>query len=182
MKTLLIGAARSGKSSLAQRWADERCAQVCTLVSGVAGDAEMTARIAAHRRDRPPHWRVREEPVHLSAAVREESARGEVLLLIDCLTLWISNCLWPAGRDFAADGADEPTWRRERAALLAALAACPGEVILVSNEVGAGIVPTSPVARLFQDEQGRLNQDVAASCDEVFVVIAGLPLRLKGQG
>ncbi|MBV8740683.1 MAG: bifunctional adenosylcobinamide kinase/adenosylcobinamide-phosphate guanylyltransferase [Sinobacteraceae bacterium] len=181
MKTLLIGAARSGKSSLAQRWASERSQQVCTVVTGIPSDPEMAARIGAHRRERPAHWRVREEPVHLGGALREEAAAGAGVLLIDCLTLWLSNCLWPAPAVPTASEwqPDEALWAHERAALLTSLAACSAEIIVVSNEVGAGIVPLAAAARRYQDEHGRLNQDVAALCEQVFLVIAGLPLRLK---
>jgi len=171
MRTLLIGGARSGKSSLAQRWAGERSPEICALVTGTESDPEMAARIAAHRRERPAHWRVREEPVHLGGALRDEKSG---LVLVDCLTLWIANCLWP--RDVQADMA---AWRHEREDFLAALAACPLDVIIVTNEVGTGIVPDNAASRVFRDEQGWLNQAVAAVCDEVFFVTAGLPLCLK---
>jgi adenosylcobinamide kinase/adenosylcobinamide-phosphate guanylyltransferase len=172
MKTLLIGGARSGKSALALRWSGERSANVCTLVTGTESDPEMAARIAAHRRERPAHWRVREEPVHLGGALR---AQNNGLVLLDCLTVWISNCLWPAG----AEVADYSAWHRERADFLEALSAHAADVILVTNEVGTGIVPNNVAARIFRDEQGWLNQAVAAVCDEVFFVTAGLPLSLK---
>lgn len=162
----------------------------------------MAARIAAHRRERPPHWRVREAPIGLAAALAAE-AGGPALVLVDCLTVWTANCLWPqfvSGVDAAgaadADvaGAGHPGgagaaktevapdlegWRREREGFLAALRVFEGEIIVVSNDVGTGIVPELPAARLFRDEQGWLNQSVAALCDEVFLVTAGLPLRLK---
>ena len=172
MRTLLIGGARSGKSALALRWAQERSGEVCVLVTGKESDPEMASRIAAHRRERPPHWRVREEPVHLGPALREISAG---LVLVDCLTLWVSNSLWPPG----FEAADQSGWQRERDDFLAALTTCTGEVIIVSNEVGTGIVPNNSVARLFRDEQGWLNQAVAAVCDEVYFVTAGLPMCLK---
>ena len=175
MRTLLIGGARSGKSALAARWSNDRSTTVCTLVTGLESDPEMAARIAAHRRDRPAHWRVREEPVHLGRAVAEESTTA--LILVDCLTLWISNCLWPPAQ--VVDGNDYATWHRERDDFLDALAACTGDVIIVSNEVGTGIVPNNAASRVFRDEQGWLNQAVAASCDEVFLVTAGLPMCLK---
>jgi len=171
MRTLLIGGARSGKSALAARWANERSPNVCALVTGTESDPEMAARIAAHRRERPSHWRVREEPVYLGRALREE--RG--LMLVDCLTLWVSNCLWPPGRE----AADHPGWRRERDDFLDALGARAGEIIIVTNEVGTGIVPNNSAARLFRDEHGWLNQEVAAICDEVYFVTAGLGLCLK---
>jgi adenosylcobinamide kinase/adenosylcobinamide-phosphate guanylyltransferase len=172
MRTLLIGGARSGKSALAQRWSTERGSNVCTLVTGTESDPEMAARIAAHRRDRPSHWRVREEPIHLGRALREEQSG---LLLVDCLTLWISNCLWPPG----TVEADLVAWRRERDDFIDALKAHTADVIIVTNEVGTGIVPNNAASRLFRDEQGWLNQAVAAACDEVFFVTAGLPLCLK---
>jgi adenosylcobinamide kinase/adenosylcobinamide-phosphate guanylyltransferase len=145
----------------------------------------MIARIDAHRRERPQHWRLREEPRRLSAAVRDESRAGG-LLLIDCLTLWTANCLWPpasaqegtpeAASDFQPDLAG---WHAERDAFLTSVLTASSEIIIVSNEVGTGLVPDNAAARLFRDEQGRLNQLVAAACDAVFLVTAGLPLRLK---
>jgi adenosylcobinamide kinase/adenosylcobinamide-phosphate guanylyltransferase len=140
----------------------------------------MAARIAAHRRERPAHWRVREEPVSLGRALREQTsglAHGvpHGVVLVDCLTLWISNCLWPPG----SEAADQVTWHRERDDFLAALSASAADVIVVTNEVGTGIVPSNAAARIFRDEQGWLNQAVAAVCDEVFFVTAGLPLCLK---
>jgi adenosylcobinamide kinase / adenosylcobinamide-phosphate guanylyltransferase len=177
MRTLLIGGARSGKSSLAVRWAAERTRSVCCLVTATASDEEMAARIESHRRERPPHWRVREEPLRLAAALDEESRTGD-LLLIDCLTLWTANCLWPAATQ------PEPTtdlagWLSQRDAFIASLQSTSNEIILVTNEVGMSLVPENAAARLFRDEQGRLNQRVAAVCDAVFLVSAGLALRLK---
>jgi adenosylcobinamide kinase/adenosylcobinamide-phosphate guanylyltransferase len=189
MRTLLIGGARSGKSALALRWANERSTDVCMLVTGTESDPEMAERIAAHRRERPTHWRVREEPVQLGRTLREEdtaltqgpapasSSNAGRLLLVDCLTLWISNCLWLPGQ--VTEGSDPAAWHRERADFLDALGACAADVIIVTNEVGTGIVPNNAAARVFRDEQGWLNQAVAAVCDEVFFVTAGLPLCLK---
>lgn len=152
----------------------------------------MSARIEAHRRERPAHWRIREEAVRLAPIVadhnaqrRAKGAAGGPLLLIDCLTLWTANCLWSpdsaggAPADAAGWVADVARWRAERDGLLVALRDFRGEMILVSNEVGTGIVPENAAARLFRDEQGWLNQAVAAECDEVFLIAAGLPLRMK---
>jgi adenosylcobinamide kinase/adenosylcobinamide-phosphate guanylyltransferase len=177
MKTLLLGGARSGKSALAARWAAERASQVSVLVTGTASDPEMAARIAAHREGRPAHWRVREEPERLGSAVREEAEGVGTagLLLVDCLTVWIANCLWK----HSEGGVDEAGWQAERIDLIAALRTCNVDAIVVSNEVGTGIVPANAAARLFRDEQGWLNQAVATLCDEVYLVVAGLPLRLK---
>lgn len=177
MKTLLLGGARSGKSSLAARWAGERSPSVCAVVTAVATDEEMLERIAAHKRERPAQWRVREEATRLGNVLRTES---DALLLIDCLTLWLSNCLWPAIEQ-GATTPDLAHWQHQRNDFLEALAACPSDIVLVSNEVGSGIVPGEPATRLFRDEHGRLNQTVAALCDEVHLVVAGLPLRLKPQ-
>jgi adenosylcobinamide kinase/adenosylcobinamide-phosphate guanylyltransferase len=192
MKTFLIGGARSGKSSLAARWAGERSRTVCCVVTATASDDEMSARIAAHRQERPQHWRVREEPVRLGAALRDES-RASTLLLVDCLTLWTANCLWPPRPEMTgttgpaasatdSDGDLQPDlagWQAERDDFLACLREATSEVIVVSNEVGTGLVPEHAASRLFRDEHGRLNQMVAAACDEVFLVTAGLALRLK---
>ena len=123
---------------------------------------------------------MREEPVRLAAALRAETGKN-VLLLVDCLTLWTSNCLWPpapAGRSVDAQP-DLSGWRAECEEFLATLRASSNDVIIVSNEVGTGIVPESAAARVFRDEHGWLNQAVAAVCEEVFLVTAGLPLRLK---
>jgi len=194
VRTLLIGGARSGKSALALRWSNERSSSVCTLVTGTESDPEMAARIAAHRRERPAHWRVREEPLSLGRALREvagsappttvvgpevrdERQVAPPLVLVDCLTLWISNCLWPP--DHAIAEPAYAVWHRERADFLEALAACKTGAIIVTNEVGTGIVPNNAASRIFRDEQGWLNQAVAAACDEVFFVTAGLPLCLK---
>jgi adenosylcobinamide kinase / adenosylcobinamide-phosphate guanylyltransferase len=194
MKTFLIGGARSGKSSLAARWASERSNNVCCIVTAAASDAEMAARIDLHRRERPQHWRVREAPTRLGDALRAESRTGD-LLLVDCLTLWTANCLWPpatSGGSRAASPsehsdtaqpdtipADITGWHAERAAFLASLRATTSEVIIVSNEVGTSLVPENAAGRVFRDEQGRVNQLVAAACDTAFLVSAGLPLRLK---
>jgi adenosylcobinamide kinase / adenosylcobinamide-phosphate guanylyltransferase len=175
MRTFLLGGARSGKSSLAARWAAERSKSVCCVVTATVTDEEMAARIEAHRRERPEHWRVHEEPRQLSAAVREESRAGG-LLLVDCLTLWTANCLWPPPHDSQPDIAG---WHAERDAFLTSVLTTPNEIIIVSNEVGTSLVPENAAARLFRDEQGRLNQLVAGVCDAVYLVTAGLPLRLK---
>ena len=164
---LIVGGARSGKSSLAERRAAESGLAVAYIATATIGDGEMAQRIAHHRERRPAHWRTVEEPLHLADALRSEAAPGR-LLLVDCLTLWLSNLLLGPGL--------EP----ERGRLLEALGDLPGRVILVSNEVGWGVVPINELARRFADEQGRLNQAVAAVSDRVTLVAAGLPLELKG--
>jgi adenosylcobinamide kinase/adenosylcobinamide-phosphate guanylyltransferase len=167
MKTFYLGGARSGKSSLATQRAKQEAEEVCCIVTATESDGEMSARIAAHRKQRPSTWRVVEEPVTLGAALRGASERHRVIL-IDCLTLWTSNCLWP-----------ENVWPAERESFLEALRACESRVILVSNEVGTGIIPANAASRVFVDEQGWLNQAVAAICDEVIHSVAGIGVRIK---
>lgn len=164
---LVIGGARSGKSGLAERRAVESGLAVTYIATAAAGDGEMAQRIAHHRERRPPHWRTVEEALRLADALRGEAADGR-LLLVDCLTLWLSNLLLGPGL--------EP----ERGRFLDVLGGLPGRVILVSNEVGWGVVPINELARRFADEQGRLNQTVAARSARVTLVAAGLPLELKG--
>lgn len=165
--TLVLGGARSGKSALAEsclaHWPGERV----YLATAQAGDAEMAARIAAHRRRRGTRWRTVEAPVDLAGALAAAGG-AETAVLVDCLTLWLANVV-AAGRDPA----------EERARLLEALASVPSPVVMVSNEVGLGIVPDNALARRFRDAAGRLHQELAAAADRVLFVAAGLPLTLK---
>jgi len=187
MRTLVFGGARSGKSALAERLARESGKEVVYVAtapaSAQAGDAEMAARIAHHRERRPAEWQTVEEATALAATLRRLCAPGRIVL-VDCLTLWLSNLLFSSSRDFPEIGAVElpPLFTWERSDLLAWLDEPPrGEVIFVSNEVGMGIVPLGAVSRTFVDEAGRLNQQVAARCERVLLVAAGLPLALKGS-
>ena len=166
---LIIGGARSGKSALAERRAiDSGLDVVYVATATVIGndDDEMPERIAHHRARRPAHWRTEEEPRQLAAKLGELAAPDR-LLLVDCLTLWLTNLMLGHGL--------EP----ERGYLLEVLPKLPGRIILVSNEVGWGIVPMNELSRRFADEQGHLNQAVAAVCSKVTLVAAGLPLELK---
>ena len=177
---LILGGARSGKSREAERRAAESGLAVTVIATAEALDDEMLARIRRHQADRPTAWRTVEAPVALADTLRRETAPGRCVI-VDCLTLWLSNLLaeahtLPAG----ATAEDLPLFRRERDALLAALPTLPGRIIFVANEVGLGLVPESPLGRLFRDEAGRVNQAVAALCGRVSFVAAGLPLRLKG--
>jgi adenosylcobinamide kinase / adenosylcobinamide-phosphate guanylyltransferase len=164
---LLVGGARSGKSRIAQTRAEALPGELVYIATGQALDDEMTARIAKHRADRGARWRTLEVPLELAAAVRSEGERGRVLL-IDCLTLWLSNLM--LGEHDITAATDS---------LLEALASMSGTVLLVSNEVGMSIVPENALARRFRDEAGRLNQRVAAAASEVLFVAAGLALRMK---
>lgn len=181
MNELILGGARSGKSALAERRALESGLDVVYIATGEAGDAEMAARIAHHRVRRPSHWDLVEEPLHLATALRAHAGPKRVLL-VDCLTLWLSNLLFKghaAQQAEAGKPIDCPLLRDETRALNDCLAQLPGRVILVSNEVGLGIVPVGATTRLYVDEAGRLNQHVAQACDRVTFVAAGLPLALK---
>lgn len=164
---LILGGARSGKSRHAQSLAEAFDGGLIFIATGEAFDEEMADRIDRHRADRGPRWRTVEAPLALGDAIRAH-ATPDKLLLIDCLTLWVSN-LMHAERDIV-DATNE---------LITAMGEAPGPVILVANEVGLGIVPDNALARRFRDEAGRVNQAVAAAADEVSFVAAGLPLRLK---
>jgi adenosylcobinamide kinase/adenosylcobinamide-phosphate guanylyltransferase len=176
MKELILGGARSGKSTLALERGRASGREVVFIATAVAADEEMTQRIERHRRERPSHWRTRECTVQLAAAIREIGP--EACIIVDCLTLWLANILFSHSTQEQLV-ADEVTFARETESLYACLAQHSGDVVLVSNEVGWGLVPDTPIGRRFRDEQGRLNQHVAALCDRVTLVAAGLPLTLK---
>jgi adenosylcobinamide kinase / adenosylcobinamide-phosphate guanylyltransferase len=163
---LILGGARSGKSRRALDLAASVPGERCFIATAEAWDDEMRCRIERHRRERGSQWRTVEEPLELGPAI---SAASRQFVLVDCLTLWLSN-LMHAGRDIDS----------ETQVLLSIVAQHSGEIILVSNEVGFGLVPETPLGRAFRDAQGRLNQRVAAAADRVELVVAGLPLRLKG--
>ena len=165
---LVLGGARSGKSRFAEIWAAGHGHPCIYLATATAGDdAEMADRIAHHRARRGAGWTTVEEPRQLVDALRGRCT-ADTVVLVDCLTLWIAN-LMLAGADMAAAGRD----------LVTALPALPGRVVLVSNEVGLGIVPDNAMARAFRDLTGRLHQDVAAVVDAVVLMAAGLPMVLK---
>jgi len=181
--TLVLGGARSGKSAYAERLAQASNKEVVYVATSRAGDAEMAVRIAHHREQRPGHWRTVEEELALAAVLREHCA-PQRLVLVDCLTLWLSNLMFCDGRAWPEVGeATLPErFHQERAALLELLdGGAAGDIVFVSNEVGMGIVPWGAVSRCFADEAGRLNQAVAARADHAVFVAAGLPLVLKGS-
>lgn len=179
--SLVIGGARSGKSRYAEQCALKSGLHVVYLATAQALDGEMARRVAHHRERRPASWGCVEENLHLAAKLREIAA-PDTCVLVDCLTLWLSNLLFAgvaAQQAEAGEAIDCPLFREQTAALVELLPSLPGRIILVSNEVGWGIVPMHPVSRLFADEQGRLNQRVAAVCEQVTLVAAGLPISLK---
>lgn len=179
---LILGGARSGKS----RYAETRAAQWLAAAPGhsavlvataLAGDEEMAARIERHRQDRAarvPSLATVEAPLALAETLRHHAAPGR-LLLVDCLTLWITQCLMPPG----AEALQHDTWAQEEAALLAALDTLPAPVVLVSNEIGLGVLPMSREARACVDALGRLHQQVAERCSRVTLMVAGCPLVVK---
>jgi adenosylcobinamide kinase/adenosylcobinamide-phosphate guanylyltransferase len=182
--SLIFGGARSGKSAYAEqlaRQAEQQGKRIVYIATAARGDSEMQQRIAHHQQRRPEHWTTVEEPVSLAAALHSYGQAGH-LILVDCLTVWLSNLLFAEAREFPETGQIDPpaVFSTERAALLAALQGSAADIVLVSNEVGMGIVPMGAVSRWFVDEAGRLNQAVAASADQVYWVAAGLPLKLKG--
>ena len=164
---LVLGGARSGKSAYAQSLAEGAAPERVYLATGEAGDAEMAARIARHRAKRSRGWTTLEEPLALVGALAAAARPGRATL-VDCLTLWLTN-LMLAGRDVEA----------EVARLAGSIGALEGPAIIVSNEVGLGLVPETTLGRDFRDLQGRLNQEVARACDAVVFVAAGLPALMK---
>jgi len=170
MKELILGGARSGKSALAERLAGESALDVVYIATATPGDAEMAERIRHHQARRPDHWQLLEAPVYLAAALREASGPDRCLI-VDCLTLWLSNLLL----------ADEAEFQAQRQALLTPLPGRPGRVSLVGNETGMGVVPLGELSRRFVDEAGRLHQQLAWMCDRVTLTVAGLPHVLKGD-
>lgn len=180
-RTLVFGGARSGKSAYAEKLAAESAKEVVYVATARAGDGEMSTRITLHRQQRPTEWRTVEEPLALADTI-EQWAAPHRLILVDCLTLWLSNLMFSDGTEYpdVGDIALPALFHAQRARLLQALSDCAGDIVLVSNEVGMGIVPYGAISRSFTDEAGRLNQAVAVICDRAVFVAAGLPLYLKG--
>jgi adenosylcobinamide kinase/adenosylcobinamide-phosphate guanylyltransferase len=168
-KTLILGGVRSGKSRHAAEIAASRGSAVILIATGTAQDPEMAARIELHRAHRPRHWTVIEEPIRLAAALEQACAPGRVVI-VDCLTLWLTNLMC---------GEDAGALRRESMQLLESLRRLRGECVLVSNEVGFGIIPANALARRFADEAGELHQKLGALCERVILMAAGLPLAIK---
>ncbi|WP_448132185.1 bifunctional adenosylcobinamide kinase/adenosylcobinamide-phosphate guanylyltransferase [Stutzerimonas chloritidismutans] len=169
MLELILGGARSGKSRFAERLAADSGLAVTYIATSQALDGEMTERIAHHRERRPAHWTLVEEPLQLARVLREQAAANRCLL-VDCLTLWLTNLLM---LDDAARLAEE------RNALLECLDGLPGRILLVSNETGLGVVPLGELTRRYVDEAGWLHQAVAERAQRVTFMVAGLPMTLK---
>lgn len=164
---LILGGARSGKSAFAQRQAENLPGELIYVATAQALDAEMADRIARHQAERGARWQTVEAPLDLVGVIENQS-HSENVLLVDCLTLWASNLMF-AESDLA----------QAISGLISALAKASGKIVLVSNEIGLGIVPDNALARRFRDVAGEVNQAVARSVDSVVFVAAGLPMALK---
>ena len=173
MQHLVLGGARSGKSHYAEQLALASHKEVIYIATGSAGDDEMQARIEKHQAARPKYWQTIEEPV-LLADVIERYANTRHCLLVDCLTLWLSNILFDSQGNYQED-----VFLQQKQALLNELPHIHADIILVSNEVGSGIIPIDSMSRRFVDEAGRLHQQLAKLCSHVTLVTAGLAQQLK---
>ncbi|ARS48406.1 adenosylcobinamide kinase [Ectopseudomonas mendocina] len=171
MLELILGGARSGKSRLAERLADQSGLEVVYIATSQPLDGEMNERVAQHRARRPANWALVEEPLALARVLQEEAASGRCLL-VDCLTLWLTNLLMLE---------DAQRLNAEREALLACVAQLPGRILLVSNETGLGVVPLGELTRRYVDEAGWLHQALAERSQRVLFTVAGLPMTLKGD-
>ncbi len=171
---LILGGARSGKSAFAEKLASASGLPVTYIATAQVYDAEFGNRVEHHKVRRPAHWITLEQSFNLAEALQTH-AKADTCIIVDCLTLWLAQCICPD-----CDRPDDLDWQQERNALLETLPTLKGTVLLVSNEVGMGIVPLGAINRQFQDEQGRLNQTIAAQVNKVSFIAAGLPLTLKG--
>lgn len=170
MLQLILGGARSGKSRLAEKLATDSRLPVTYIATSQPLDGEMNERVAQHRARRPAEWALVEEPLALARVLRDNAGSGQCLL-VDCLTLWLTNLLM----------LDNPEQlNAERDALLECVGVLPGEIIFVSNETGMGVVPLGELTRRYVDEAGWLHQALAERCQRVVLTVAGLPLTLKG--
>ncbi len=170
---LVLGGARSGKSAYAEQLASESQLAVTYIATAQVYDNEFANRIAHHKARRPKDWQLVEAPFSLAATLATHATEN-TCVIVDCLTLWLAQCICPE-----CESPETVSWEEERMTLLEVLPKLKGKVILVSNEVGMGIVPLGEINRQFQDEQGRLNQLIAKLADEVSFIAAGLPLKLK---
>ncbi len=176
--TLILGGARSGKSSLAQEMAKEHGGRVLFVATAEAGDEEMAARIEAHKQARPAHWTTLEVTMGLGPQITG-ALKDERTVVIDCITLLINNIFqhhgWPEDAELM-----ERAVREETEGLIACMGGAKADFIIVSNEVGLGIVPGDPLSRIYRDVLGRANQLLAARADTVYLLVAGLSVTLKG--
>jgi adenosylcobinamide kinase / adenosylcobinamide-phosphate guanylyltransferase len=181
--TLILGGARSGKSRLAEEMALAAGGEAAYIATAAVWDGEMAHRVALHRERRPAHWHTIEEERDLAKAL-EQVPTGTGTVIVDCLTLWLTNRLL-AGYDENASAEElaglEQSIRGELDTFCLTARRMPFHTLVVSNEVGCGIVPESPLSRFFRDLAGRANQQTAAAADSVYLVVAGCPLQIKGK-
>lgn len=187
-KLLVTGGSRSGKTAYAEAAAGALSSEVVYIATAsVRNDdgGEMVQRIAAHRRARPQGWTTAEEPVAAGRAIREHAAPGRCIVL-DCVTLWLSNVLGlHEVHQFNGEARDRPLLlnrerlEAERIALLSAIEQCSGHLVVVTNELGSGVVPMGALTRFFVDEHGWTNQRIAELCDSVVLMVAGMPVKVK---
>jgi adenosylcobinamide kinase/adenosylcobinamide-phosphate guanylyltransferase len=170
VRELILGGVRSGKSRLAESRAAASGGEVVVIVTARPLDEEMALRIEGHRQRRPAGWQVVEEPIALARAVAESDRNGR-FLIVDCLTLWMTNLLLDP---------DPERLSSERQALLVQLERTEADLVLVSNESGLGVTPAAALARHYCDEIGQLHQQLATLCERVTMTVAGLPLTIKG--
>jgi adenosylcobinamide kinase/adenosylcobinamide-phosphate guanylyltransferase len=169
MNTLVLGGVRSGKSRFAESLAVQGAGSKILIATGTAGDQGMAARIAAHRAKRATSWKVIEEPLHLAAALAKAATPG-TFVVVDCLTLWLTNLLCHADADLL---------NMEVESLISSLPALSGDNVFVANEVGLGIMPINELARKFTDAAGMLHQRLGTLCDSVVLMVAGIPMTIK---
>ncbi len=177
-RTLVLGGVRSGKSRLAESLARGSDLPVTYVATARAGDAEMARRIDLHRLRRPADWRLVEEPLDLAGVLARECDAGGCVL-VECLTLWLTNLLMESHEPRIGRAA-APDLDREIDSLAAAVTQAPGRLILVGNETNMGVIPLGELSRRYCDLAGRLHQELAARCDQAIFLVAGLPLTLKG--
>jgi len=173
MQHLILGGARSGKSNYAEQLAESSKKEVIYIATGTAGDEEMRERITRHKEDRPRYWVTVEEPIALADTLAEYD-NPRYFLLVDCLTLWLSNILFDAEGNYQED-----IFLQQKQALLSTLLRLDTDITLVSNQVGLGVTPMDKMSRRFVDEAGRLHQQLAQQCSHVSLVTAGLAQALK---
>jgi len=169
MIELFLGGARSGKSKLAEQCASESALDVLYIATATAGDQQMSHRIDIHRARRPEHWKLVEEPIELGRVIAEHMS-ADRCLLVDCLTLWLSNCMFNENKD---------CYSQQKQYLLSVLNNVVGKVIFVGNETSMGVIPMGAITREFCDNAGLLHQDLATISDKVTLSVAGLPMILK---
>jgi adenosylcobinamide kinase/adenosylcobinamide-phosphate guanylyltransferase len=178
---LLLGGARSGKSRLALELAQNMTQQVLFVATATAGDEDMRVRITKHRLDRPSNWRTLEAPVNIGSRITAHMADAR-LVIIDCITLLLNN-IYCRYDDHQFDAISDPLLEAEVVSEINGILECTRKpevsFIIISNEVGLGIVPDNRIGRLYRDHLGRANQMLAAAVDEVLLLVAGIPLRIK---